>query len=78
MTKIGLVFNEMKNKIIIMTRNPGEFRNFKTGDQNFEEIDEFVYLRPSIRTEGNTTAIIKRLIISTNICYYCLSKQLSN
>ena len=77
--KVSLVTNVSKTKYMKTCDGlvPNQHQNLvNIGGQDFEVVDEFVYLGPLIRKENDISLEIKRRIMSANRSYHGLQRHL--
>ena len=77
--KMGLIINENKTKFVktcsgTVPQQEGTVVNI--GGQQFEVVDEFVYLGVLIRADSDNSKEIKRRVMAANRCFHGLQRHL--
>ena len=78
--EIDLAVNADKTEYTVMSRdqNAGRSRNIKTENSSFERVEEFKYLRTTLKNENVILEGIKSRLKSGNVCYHSAQDLLSS
>jgi hypothetical protein len=78
--EIGLEVNAEKTKYMVMSRNQnaGQNHNIKIDNKSFERMEQFKYLRTTLRNQNSIQEEIKSRLKYGNACYQLLQDILSS
>jgi len=78
--EIGLEVNVDKTKYMVMSRdqNAGRSHNMKIDNSSIERVEEFKYLRTTLRNQNFIQEEIKSRLKSRNACYHSVQNLLSS